>query len=127
MGLRTDFTDALRAALPPTWKVYGYGPMLDNPQHVTLICRQKRVEPTKGAPRRYRDAGFTIALVEPGIDPLKVEDALDNDVETLLDALEALPFPGLQFESAERVLFDNRFHGYDVAVTITTEPSQEQQ
>ena len=120
-NVRTLLADELRELLPPSWVVFNHGVELDNPMKPTVLVRQSTLARTPGAPRLYRDAGMTVALVEPGLDAEKVEDALDLDVATLIDALEAVPIPGLVWSDAQRVTFNDRFQGYDIHLTITTE------
>lgn len=123
MSIRTEFADAItnHADIPPKWRVYPYGYVPDNATAPIIVVRQTSIARNKTRPRTVQDTGFTVALVEPAIDPRRVEDDLDADIDTLIDILETLAFPGLVWTGAQRVTFENRFHGYDVTVTITTE------
>ena len=121
MNIRVDVANKLRDALPGSWLVVDHATALDNPQAPVILVRQMTVARHPGAPRLYREVGFTIALVEPGLAPDKVENALDADIELVIDALETIDVPGLVWTGADRVTFDDRFHGYDIAVTVTTE------
>ena len=121
MNIRKDLAAQLREKLPDDWTVLDVGVALENPLRPVVVIRQQDVKRNAGAPRKYRDKGFVVALVEPGLAVDLVEDALDDDVVLLLDALEDLPMPGLIWTEAERVTFQGRFAGYDVHVTITTE------
>ena len=118
---RHELANALREALPPKWLVLNYWPTLDNPDRVTILVRQSALVRTPGAPRLYRDVTVNVGLVEPGLDPALVEDALDEDLELLIDALESIPIDGLRWEGASRSVFQDRWQGYDVTTTITTE------
>lgn len=121
MSLRNDLADAIRAHadLPKGWTVYAWGHLPENPLSPFVSVRQTTVKPTPQAPRLYRETAFSVALVNPLTDPERVEDALDADVETLIDILDSLDFPGLRWEEAQRSMFEARFHGYDITVTIT--------
>ena len=120
-NMRTILADLLRAELPTKWDVYDHGVSLENPLKPVVVVRQTSLGRTPGAPRLYRDAGLTVGLVEPGLDLAKLEDALDDDLDTLLDALEAVDLPGLIWTGADRATFDERFQGYEVSATITYE------
>ena len=117
--VRTDVANKLRELLPAKWLIIDHAVALDNPINPVILVRQMSLARTAGGPRQYRDAALTIALVEPGFDVAQVERALDDDVELLVDALETIDIPGLIWTGADRVTFDDRFHGYDVHVTVT--------
>ena len=121
MNTRIDLADKIRAEVPATWTVIPYGVELENPLMPHVVVRQVSVARNAGAPRLYRDTGFTVALVEPGLAPDKVETALDDDVEILLDVLERIDIPGLIWTGADRVTFEGRFHGYEIHALITDE------
>ena len=121
MNVRTLLADQLRAALPPKWDVIDHGVTLENPTKPVVVVKQTNAAKNPGAPRMYRDFTFTLGLVEPGLDVDKVEDALDADLDLVLDALDTLEIPGLLWTGADRVTFDSRFHGYEIHVNITTE------
>jgi hypothetical protein len=121
MNVRKLLAGKLSEELPGTWVVFAYGLELENPMKPTVVVRQTSTKRTPGAPRLYRDAGFNVALVEPGLDAAKVEDALDYDLNVLIDALEAINIPGLVWEDAQRTTFAPGLHGYDIHLTITTE------
>jgi hypothetical protein len=120
-NVRVLLADLLRPQLPPSWVVIPHGVTLENPQHQTVVVRGTTLVRTPGAPRLYRDAGFTVGLVEPGLDLALLEDQLDEDVALLIDALEAIDMPGLVWGDAQRVTFDSKLHGWDIHLTITTE------
>ena len=125
MNIRIELARLIRegldAAGSKSWTVFPHGITLDNPLSSVVVIRQTSLKRTPGAPRLYQDVTLLVALVEPGLDPAKVEDALDTDLDTLVDVLESVPMPGLIWTSADRALYDDRFNGYDIAVTITTE------
>ena len=121
-NIRRDLATALKEVLPKAWEIHANGIVPDNPLKPVIIIKQSTITRTPQAPRLYRDITFTVSLVEPGLAPDKVEDALDVDVDILIDALEDINFPGLIWQEAQRVVFNNeRFHGYDITATITTE------
>lgn len=126
MSIRKDLAAAIRNhdELPPKWDVRDFSGPLGNIQAPVVIVRQMGVQRTPGAPRLYRDTDFDIALIEPGLDPERIEDALDNDLELLLDIIEDLDYPGLVLKESTRAIFDAEFHGYDTVVTVTNEKEQ---
>ena len=120
-NVRKLLAELLAVDLPAGWVVIDHGTDLDNPMKPTIVVRQTTMTRTPGQPRMYRDLGFTVGLVEPGLDPQKLEDALDADVAILIDVLEKIPMPGLTWQDALRVTFDSKLAGYDIHLTITTE------
>jgi hypothetical protein len=121
-NVRLMLATMLAEQLPDTWAVFAHGLTLENPQHPTVVVRQTSLQRTRGAPRIYRDAGFTVGLIEPGIGNLaQLENALDSDLAILIDALEAIHMPGLTWQEAQRVTFVPALNGYDIHLTITTE------
>lgn len=126
MSIRKDLAAAIKAHpdCPKKWSVRAFSGPLGNPQSPIVIVRQKSVQRTPQAPRLYRDTDFDIALIEPGLDPERIEDALDNDLELLLDIIEDLDYPGLVLKESTRAIFDAEFHGYDTVVTVTNEKEQ---
>lgn len=121
MQIRKALAAALKPALPKGWRVIAHPEVPANPRGPVVVMRSSTVAKHPGAPRLYRTQGLTLGLLVPELDPAKAEDALDDAIDVLIDALEAVAFPGLLWSEATRVKFDDRFHGYDVAVTITTE------
>lgn len=123
VSIRKGLAAAIKAHpdCPKKWDVKAYSGEIGNIQAPVVIVRQTGVQRNPGAPRLYRDTDFDIALIEPGLDPERTEDALDNDIETLLDILEALDFDGLVLKESARVMFDGAYHGYDTKVTVTNE------
>lgn len=124
MTLRKDTADALAAALaarPDTskWRVRPNGTPPGNASAPFIVIRQKSITRTPGAPRLYWDVGLLFTVAVPEMDPERVEDLLEEAVETFLEVLEGLEYPGLVWSGAERVML-SEWHAYDVETTITT-------
>jgi hypothetical protein len=124
VSIRKELAQAIRdhEALPSTWKVIATQAVPQNPRQPYVFLYQSAVEPSPAAPNQWRLESFTVGLVEPSLDPEKVEDALDDDTEIVMDILESLPIPGLKWSEGKRVtFFDNAFHGFQFNLTVTTE------
>lgn len=121
MHIRKEIAKALRLKLPKGWRVIEFPAVPANPSQPVIIMRSSTIAKTPGAPRRYRTRGYMLGLIVPELDPEKAEDALDDAIETLVNALEEVDFPGLLWSEATRAKFDDRFQGYDVPVNITTQ------
>lgn len=123
MSLRKQLATAIQdhADRPRRWKVYPYAFSPDQLEAPIVIVRQGRTIKNRANPRRCRDTDFQVGLVLPGLDPEKVEDALEEGSELLIDIIESLAIDGLVWSEGTRVTFDDRFHGYDLTVTITNE------
>jgi len=121
VSIRTELAAAIRASsqLPARWTVKEYESTPANLTAPRVQVSQAEIRPNAQAPRIWRDTDFQVAVLVPELDPAKVEDAVEDAVETLLDILEAMP--GLVWSDAKRAKFDDKFHGYAVTVTITNE------
>lgn len=124
-SIRTQLAVKLGEHLPHAWTIYNYGATPTNPRDPVVVVRQRNVRITPGAPRLYRDTDFSIALIVPEIDPKKVENALEESLEALLDSLDELDMDGLIWTGAERVTFEDKFHGYDITATVTNQKEQQ--
>lgn len=111
------------ADFPAAWSVSPFSYIPDELDAPKVMVKQKTVEKTPGAPRTFWDVGFELVLLEPGLDPKPLEDALDRDIETLIDLIESIAktdLNGLTWSNAERSTFEERFEGYNITLTITT-------
>jgi hypothetical protein len=122
--IRTDVADALEGALSVSnldWVVKSGRTAPREVKKVTLLLRQASID--KLSVRQVQQTTFELFLLHPGKNPDTIDDLLEPLVEELLDLLDALPFPGLIWTHAERVIFtvssEVEYHGYKVDLTVS--------
>lgn len=118
-SLRQDLDAALKPVLPTKWKLYGYADEIDPPLHPVVMIRQSKVERSPAAPSGIWQHTIAVFVMVPQTDPERAEDALDNALDTLIECIEDLSFPGLTWTGAERVTAGN-LPAYEISLTITT-------
>lgn len=123
MSARTDLADELAAALPARFVVKARTATPDKVDPGKLAVRVLPATYSNAPQVRGLLVTLTVWVVTGLQDPDRVDDALDAAVDDILAAL--LPLSWVQFESAERGVMDDLFHGYRFTLTtyatITTE------
>lgn len=118
MSVRSDLADALRPLLPATYKIVDVPRSLDGleaKRPVVLLYRESRAK-APNAIGDYFDT-FTLYVVSPIIDTRRAEDALDDALDAVVDALDQIKW--LNWSTAERSLFgDAMAPAYKVTLTI---------
>ena len=118
MSVRSELAAALKPLLPATVKIIDVPRSIDGMESkrpVVLLYRESRSK----APNAMGDYFDTFALyvVTPGVDVSRSEDALDNTLDQVIDALDQITW--LQWTSADRSLFgDNQAPAYKITLTI---------
>ncbi|SEM73404.1 hypothetical protein [Cryobacterium luteum] len=111
---RHVLAELLKPLLPLAWRIVPYQVTLDSPATVVVMLKQTRIERTAAAPQGAHDIGFTVTISSPHDDFEKAEDALDDQVNTLIHALDGL---GIAWTTAEKVLDGTRL-AYDITLTL---------
>lgn len=118
MSVRSELAAALKPLLPNTVKIIDVPRSIDGMESkrpVVMLYRESRAK----APNALGDYFDTFALyvVTPGVDTRRSEDALDDTLDAVIAALDAIKW--LQWTSAERSLFgDNQAPAYKITLTI---------
>lgn len=123
-ALRVELQAALEAAFTAAglkWRMVASRRVPTRLDGTTVVLRQQTV--AKGPTKGLWDTTFELVLLSSIRDPDKVDDALEDDLEALLETLDALPQQGLRWTEAERGTFatgpDTEWHGYSVPLTYT--------
>lgn len=103
--------------LPANWRIVPYSRNIDKFEVPIVMLKQESFERHPTAPRTHL-VNFTLTIVTPHSDTEKAEDDLDDNVTLLLHTFDAL---GLQWKTAQKVLFDDQHLAYDIPVSITSQ------
>lgn len=118
MSVRSELAAALKPLLPATIKIIDVPRSIDGMESkrpVVLLYRETR-EKAPNAIGDYFDT-FALYVVTPGVDVRRSEDALDDTLDQVIDALDQITW--LQWTTAERSLFgDNQAPAYKITLTI---------
>lgn len=122
---RSHVAAALKTLLPKGWKIIPHQDNFDalSKQPVVMI-RQQRITPSPQAPLGAHAVDFEVWLIDPASDPAVAETSLDDEVDTLLYALE--DNASLSWSEAERIPYDGTYQAWNIRITVTTlrkEPS----
>lgn len=118
MSVRSELAAALKPLLPATVKIIDVPRSIDGMEAkrpVVLLFRESRAK----APNAMGDYFDTFALyvITPGVDTRRSEDALDDTLDAVIDALDQVKW--LQWTTAERSVFgDNQAPAYKITLTI---------
>lgn len=123
-ALRDELVASLKDALTTAgvdWRVVASRKPPTRLDRFTLLVRQNAV--SKGPTKGLWVTTFETVLLSPEKDPDRVDDALEENLETYLEALDALPAQGLTWTEAERGTFatseTTEWHGYSVPLNYT--------
>jgi hypothetical protein len=118
MSVRSELADALKPLLPTSVKIIDVPRSIDGMEAkrpVVLLYRESRAK-APNAMGDYFDT-FAMYVITPGIDTRRSEDALDDTLDAVVSALDAIKW--VQWASAERSVFgDNQAPAYKITLTI---------
>lgn len=118
MSVRSELAAALKPLLPATVKIIDVPRSIDGMEAkrpVIVLFRESRAK----APNAMGDYFDTFALyvVTPGVDVRRSEDALDDTLDSVIDALDQIKW--LNWSTAERSLFgESQAPAYKITLTI---------
>lgn len=122
MAVSTRPRDQLAALLSPlvprTWKIVKHQRSKGVLTATTVTLKQLRIIRTPAAPLGAHDIEFVATITSPHADTVRAEDQLDDQVNTLIHALDA---KGIPWSSAQKVLDDDAGRlAYDITLTLTS-------
>lgn len=122
--LATPLRQALRDALPASWKVGDFVPVGTRVDRTTVSVWSTTLGPLDAAPAGNYVLGLTVAILTPHQDPKQADDALDDALRQVLTALWRTP--SVTLSTAERQASnDQTTHAWVLTVqagmTITEE------
>lgn len=118
MSVRSELADALKPLLPATVKIIDVPRSIDGieaKRPVVMLYRESRAK-APNAMGDYFDT-FSMYVVTPGVDVRRSEDALDDTLDSVIDALDQITW--LNWSVAERSLFgENQAPAYKITLQI---------
>lgn len=120
MSVREDLVSMLTPVLPDGWRLVPYQRNIDVIKNVTVMLKQLSIAKLPEAPKGTWSVGFVLTIVDPHDNPVTAEAALDDNVITFFDILDALK--GVNPTEATKVKFSETKTNlaYDITATITT-------
>lgn len=121
MTLRADIAAALAAALPNNIKIIDNPRSLDGMEANRPVVQLYRtsLEKAPNALGVYIHT-FTIWLISPNVDPRRSDDNLDQYLDDLLPALDAMG--NIKWSSATRSVYgDAQAAAYEITATVLTQ------
>ena len=121
MTVRQTLADALAPHLPNHWRVLPWADSLDriDTHRPVLMLYRERVTPSDVGTFTHLDNHMALWLLSPHVRPGTVDDDLDDNLDTLISALDQITWA--RWSEAERGTWgDEQYAGYKVAATITT-------
>lgn len=119
MSIRHELADVLRPLLPAGWRIVPYERDIDPPSATVVMIRQKRLRFDERAGRLV--AVLILSIISPHTDDTAAaEDALDDGVNDLLDAL--LRVAEVRIPSATKTRFGKvKYAAWDIDVEAIIE------
>ncbi|KRC60917.1 hypothetical protein ASE14_08125 [Agromyces sp. Root81] len=101
--LRTKLTAAVKDALPAGWRFIPNQKTPEKITRVTVTLKHLRIKPLPEAPAAAFTNSVVLTIASPLTDDVKAENALDEDVLTLLHTIAANTAGWMQLDEAEKV------------------------
>lgn len=119
---RLVLQNAIKPHLPKGWLIKPTSAKTDNVDATVVQFQQVRIEKLPQAPRGFLGIEF-LMTVKSGKEQTQ---AAENDLDAaIVDLLFALTRAGFLWRDCDKRLFDNQTRlGYELTVTVTTEPKE---
>jgi len=117
--IREHIIAGLKPLLPKKWALQPFSGVPDNIAVPTVILSLQSYSRAAIAPRAARTASFVLTVLEPKIAPGPADDALDDDLLDLLNAIDLLgENAAITWSTAERGTASGQ-PGFDITTTFT--------
>lgn len=117
-SIRKQLADQLAPFLPGV-KLVPSSRALDNLDRKVVQISLMEFSRLPEAPQGAHKATFTVTVVTPITTPQRAEDELDALVGDLVNAIDGIDW--LSWESARKVIYNDRYLAYDVTVYAVTQ------
>ena len=116
-NVRAIVTKALKPLLPKKWVVKDHNDLPDEIIAPTVVLSFQSYSRTSVSPRAARTATFILTILTPKTIPGEADDALDEIVIDLLNAIDKKADIGLLWTTAERGVASGR-PGFDITLSL---------
>lgn len=114
---RQSVINRLKPLLPRKWKLLPYGTNLDKLSVPVVMLTIQSITRTPQLPQSHRTYAATLSIFQPSTAPGRMDDALDDDLIDLLNAIDELD--DVKWTKAERVLGNNDSnYGFDITIEV---------
>lgn len=122
VNIRHALIAALKPLLPSSWRLVKNMPGLDTLDRVTVTLRIDKIERAPELSKRHRWYTCTLRVTDPSQDIDNVDDALDDDIVDLLNAIDDI-IPGdgpvIAWTTAERgVVEGSTYFAFDITIRM---------
>ncbi|SMQ73476.1 hypothetical protein [Agreia sp. VKM Ac-1783] len=114
---RQTLATVLKPLIPTGWRIVPDERTTGISDQTKVTFKLTQITRNAAAPQAAHDIEFIVTITSPREDISKAEDELDDDVVTLLHALDTA---GIPWTVATKVLDKDRL-GYDITLTLTSE------
>lgn len=114
MDIRGWVLAGLKPALPKGWRLIPYGTDPGAIDRVTVLVWVESINREVNAPNTHRRVAYTLTVIEPKTEPGASDDALDNDLFDLLDALDESP--NLTWSNGQRITWADSYPAYSITL-----------
>ena len=118
MLIRKAVIDSIRPLLPKGWRLYDHNRSLDDITAPVVMLHIEAITRTPQAPQGHRTVTYLLTVIEPLYEPGRADDALDEKLIELVDALDTVP--KLRWMDAKRVTFQDTRPAYDITLEVLT-------
>lgn len=117
INVRNDLIGKIKPLLPKAWRLIPYGTNLDTLDTTCVMVTIQSIERHPAAPMSHRLYSATFTILQPLTAPGRADDALDDDVIDLLNAIDQLK--NVKWTKAERGLGNNGNNlGFDITIEV---------
>lgn len=115
--VREWLEDALKPVLPSGWRIIPNQRIPETIDRITVVIKHIRIAPLAEAPKGHLSNDVIITVADPHTDQARAEDALDDEVLELVNALQTIA--GITWTGADKVLVNTTDNlGWDIACSI---------
>ena len=117
VNIRAFITDALAPLLPPGWKLIPFPTGLDTLSQPVVLLKMNSIKRATSNPQGSREAEYILTVIEPRTSPGTADDALDEKLIDLLNAIDVVP--NIRWTVATRVVAANESNpAFDISLEV---------
>lgn len=118
--LRAELRDRLAPIIPRDYKLRPNGLQLETPTTPVLLIKQLRMTPAVEAGLGQLVVEFVLTMVVPHKNPQTAENKLDDDVTTMLAAIDRIEWANWTAAEKRTAGPSDEYLAYDITLTVLT-------